>query len=120
LTKKSEFCSDEAGALDRLGAYPAYRTRMNRRVLEEENHLATKRFFGSDAAACRNGTPDVKTKGLLGLVASMRLCGYDNTDNLAVPYVEAGGTDAGRNEAMHVARCGGASISPPCGTPPRR
>ena len=58
---------------NRLDVFEAYRERMNRRILEEKNHLGIKRFFNLDSAAYRDGALDGRTKELLGLVASMVL-----------------------------------------------
>lgn len=49
-----------------------YRKRMNDRILQE-NNLLLKRFFALDKTAYETGAPDVKTKELLGLVASLVL-----------------------------------------------
>jgi AhpD family alkylhydroperoxidase len=49
-----------------------YRTRMNEVILSHE-HLALKRFFSLDHQMYQEGALPVKTKELLGLVASMVL-----------------------------------------------
>ncbi len=49
-----------------------YRTRMNDLILSHE-HLALKRFFSLDHQMYQEGALSVKTKELLGLVASMVL-----------------------------------------------
>ena len=49
-----------------------YRERMNSRVLSSGN-LGIKRFFALDSRAYEKGALDVKTKEMLGLVASMVL-----------------------------------------------
>ena len=49
-----------------------YRERMNERVLETEN-LVIKRFFSLDTSAYREGALPVRTKEMLGLVASVVL-----------------------------------------------
>lgn len=46
-----------------------YRSRMNDKLLSENNKLI-KRFFNLDTNAYKEGALDVKTKELLGLVAS--------------------------------------------------
>jgi AhpD family alkylhydroperoxidase len=49
-----------------------YRSRMNERILSEDN-LVIKRFFNLDTRAYENGALDTRTKEMLGLVASMVL-----------------------------------------------
>lgn len=55
---------------DRLQAFEAYRTRMNKRILGVKSHRGAKRFFSPDAAAYPDGALDGRTKELLGLGAS--------------------------------------------------
>jgi hypothetical protein len=45
---------------DRLQGFVAYRTRMNKRILEEKSHPGTRRFFSLDAAAYREGARDAR------------------------------------------------------------
>lgn len=52
--------------------FEAYRTRMNEVILAQEN-LPLKRFFSLDHQMYQEGALSVKTKELLGLVASMVL-----------------------------------------------
>lgn len=49
-----------------------YRERMNARILEQDN-LTLKRFWSLDGAAYQSGALDMRTKEMLGLVASMVL-----------------------------------------------
>ncbi len=49
-----------------------YRTRMNEKILGQGN-LNIKRFWALDASTYQEGALDVKTKEMLGLVASMVL-----------------------------------------------
>lgn len=49
--------------------FNAYRSKMNQRILED-NNLIIKRIFNLDTNAYMPGALDVKTKELLGLVAS--------------------------------------------------
>ena len=49
-----------------------YRNRMNDRIMESAN-TNTKRFFALDTTTYADGALDVKTKEMLGLVASMVL-----------------------------------------------
>ena len=52
-----------------LDEFNAYRTRMNEKLLGADNKLI-KRIFNLDTNAYSSGALDVKTKELLGLVAS--------------------------------------------------
>jgi AhpD family alkylhydroperoxidase len=60
------------GAGDRVAAFTAFRKRMNERILAEPNQVV-RRFFALDTQAYQPGALDVKTKELLGLVASLVL-----------------------------------------------
>ncbi len=55
-----------------LAEFRAFRERMNTRILGE-NNLVVNRFFALDGRAYEAGALDVKTKELLGLVASLVL-----------------------------------------------
>ena len=57
---------------DRIAAFTAFRQRMNERILAEPNQVV-RRFFALDTQAYQAGALDVKTKELLGLVASLVL-----------------------------------------------
>ncbi|MGH8084130.1 MAG: carboxymuconolactone decarboxylase family protein [Lysobacter sp.] len=57
---------------DRIGEFTAFRKRMNERILAEPNQVV-RRFFALDTQAYQAGALDVKTKELLGLVASLVL-----------------------------------------------
>lgn len=52
--------------------FDSYRTKMNERIMAEDN-LVIKRFFNLDTNTYTEGALDVKTKEMLGLVASMVL-----------------------------------------------
>ncbi|WP_022835908.1 carboxymuconolactone decarboxylase family protein [Salisaeta longa] len=95
---------------DRLDAFNAYRDRMNRRILEDDDHLGIKRFFNLDTAAYRDGALDGRTKELLGLVASMVLRCNDCIDYHLQQCVAAGWSDDELNDAMNVALVVGGSI----------
>ena len=60
---------DESAA---LAEFRQFRERMNTRILGE-NNLVINRFFNLDGRAYEGGALDVKTKELLGLVASLVL-----------------------------------------------
>lgn len=55
-----------------LEEFRKYREKMNERILGSD-HLGIKRFFNLDTQAYQAGALDVKTKEMLGLVASMVL-----------------------------------------------
>ena len=61
-----------AGDDDRVAQFTAYRQRMNERILAEPNQVV-RRFFALDTQTYQAGALDVKTKELLGLVASLVL-----------------------------------------------
>ncbi|HRI40384.1 MAG: carboxymuconolactone decarboxylase family protein [Bacteroidia bacterium] len=57
---------------DQVQEFNAYRSRMNERILSQDN-LVLKRLFNLDTNTYAEGALSVKTKELLGLVASMVL-----------------------------------------------
>ena len=57
---------------DSIEEFRRFRERMNREILDE-NNLVVNRFFALDGRAYEAGALDVKTKELLGLVASVVL-----------------------------------------------
>jgi AhpD family alkylhydroperoxidase len=57
---------------DKLAEFTAFRQRMNERILAEPNQVV-RRFFALDTQTYQAGALDVKTKELLGLVASLVL-----------------------------------------------
>jgi len=57
---------------DRIAAFTDFRKRMNERILAEPNQVV-RRFFALDTQTYQAGALDVKTKELLGLVASLVL-----------------------------------------------
>jgi AhpD family alkylhydroperoxidase len=63
---------DNSGESNRLQEFNAYRQRMNERILSEDNQVV-RRFFALDTQTYKDGALDLKTKELLGLVASMVL-----------------------------------------------
>lgn len=95
--------------MDRIDEFNAYRQKMNDRIFEIE-HRGIKRFFNLDMAAYADGALDVKTKELLGLVASMVLRCNDCIDYHVLQCIEAGFTDEELFDAMNVAMIVGGSI----------
>jgi AhpD family alkylhydroperoxidase len=62
----------DASGEDRVAEFTAFRKRMNERILAEPNQVV-RRFFALDTQTYQAGALDVKTKELLGLVASLVL-----------------------------------------------
>jgi AhpD family alkylhydroperoxidase len=62
----------EHSAADALTEFREFRERMNKEILDEGN-LVINRFFALDTRTYEAGALDVKTKELLGLVASLVL-----------------------------------------------
>jgi AhpD family alkylhydroperoxidase len=89
--------------------FRARRKAGNARVLDTEN-LATKRFFALDKQVYGDGALPVKTKELLGLVASMVLRCNDCIDYHLERCIEEGVNKAELDEAMGVAMMVGGSI----------
>ena len=57
---------------DRVKAFSEFRQRMNERILAQDNQVV-RRFFALDTQTYKPGALDLRTKELLGLVASMVL-----------------------------------------------
>jgi AhpD family alkylhydroperoxidase len=66
----SEGAQDDADS--RVRQFTEFRKRMNERILAEPNQVV-RRFFALDTQTYQAGALDVKTKELLGLVASLVL-----------------------------------------------
>jgi AhpD family alkylhydroperoxidase len=94
---------------DRLAEFRAFRERMNTRILEAGN-LEIKRFFALDTRCYEAGALDVKTKELLGLVASMVLRCDDCITYHVIRCKEEGVTDAEFFETFNVGLIVGGSI----------
>ena len=62
----------EDSSNDRVQQFTEFRKRMNERILAEPNQVV-RRFFALDTQTYQAGALDVKTKELLGLVASLVL-----------------------------------------------
>lgn len=57
---------------DRVNEFVEFRQRMNARILEQDNQVV-RRFFALDTQTYKDGALPVKTKEMLGLVASLVL-----------------------------------------------
>ncbi len=98
---------DDGG--DSLAEFRAFRERMNKEILDE-NNLVINRFFALDGRAYDKGALDVRTKELLGLVASMVLRCDDCVTYHLVRCAEERITRDEAFEAMSVALVVGGSI----------
>jgi AhpD family alkylhydroperoxidase len=98
--------------LDELDEFRRYRERMNARILSAGN-LGIKRFFALDSRAYDKGALDVKTKELLGLVASTVLRCNDCITYHIIRCVQEGISDREFLEALNVALVVGGSITIP-------
>ena len=88
------------------------RETLNEAILAGGN-LETKRFFALDTSAYRAGALDVKTKELLGLVASTVLRCDDCVTYHLIRCAEEGVSDEEYREAMAIALVVGGSITIP-------
>lgn len=87
-----------------------YRTKMNAKILGDGNNKIIKRIFNLDTNAYAEGALDVKTKELLGLVASAVLrCDDCIKYHLETSYKQ-GLTKEEINEALGIATLVGGTI----------
>ena len=93
----------------KLDEFRKYRQKMNIRI-GHIDHLGIKRFFNLDTAAYEKGALDIKTKELLGLVASCVLRCNDCIDYHLIQCVDAGWKDEELYDALNVALVVGGSI----------
>ena len=94
---------------DRLEEFRRFRERMNERILSADN-LEIKRFFALDTRTYEAGALPVKTKELLGLVASLVLRCDDCITYHVIRCKEEGVTDDQFLEAFNVGLVVGGSI----------
>jgi AhpD family alkylhydroperoxidase len=94
---------------DRVAEFTAFRQRMNERILAEDNQVV-RRFFALDTQTYKGGALDVKTKELLGLVASMVLRCDDCISYHVAQCKEAGVTREEFFETFSVGLIVGGSI----------
>lgn len=107
-----------ASPTPRYDAFHAFRTAMNTRILGDDaardgkpgGTLVTKRFFALDGQAYQPGALPVKTKELLGLVASAVLRCDDCIAYHIDQCVKAGLSDQEIWEALDIALIVGGSI----------
>jgi AhpD family alkylhydroperoxidase len=98
--------------MSQIEKFNAYRTRMNERILGEDNKVL-KRFFSLDNQTYQEGTLDVATKEMLGLVASMVLRCDDCIKYHLGRCKEEGVSAAALIEVLSVANIVGGSICIP-------
>jgi AhpD family alkylhydroperoxidase len=96
-------------AMSRLDEFRKFREQMNERILGADN-LEIKRFFALDTRAYEAGALPVKTKELMGLVASLVLRCDDCVTYHIVRCREEGVTRAEFLEAFNVGLVVGGSI----------
>ena len=97
---------DAPGSLEE---FRRFRERMNAEILRE-NNLVVNRFFALDGRAYEAGALDVKTKELLGLVASLVLRCDDCITYHVIRCREEGVTRAEAFEALSIGLIVGGSI----------
>lgn len=98
--------------MDTLEEFRRYREKMNKRILAADI-INIKRFFALDTRAYEKGALDVKTKELMGLVASTVLRCNDCITYHMIRSVQEGASDAELFEALNVALVVGGSITIP-------
>lgn len=92
-----------------INEFEAYRTKMNDRIMETAN-TNIKRFFALDTTSYADGALNVKTKEMLGLVASMVLRCDDCIKYHLGKCYEAGVNSDEMNEIFMIANLVGGSI----------
>jgi AhpD family alkylhydroperoxidase len=95
-----------------LEGFRRYREKMNERILSAGN-LGIKRFFALDSRTYEKGILDVKTKEMMGLVASTVLRCNDCITYHIIRCVQEGVSDEELFEAFNVALVVGGSITIP-------
>jgi AhpD family alkylhydroperoxidase len=99
----------DAEAAGSLEEFRRFRERMNAEILAE-NNLVVNRFFALDGRAYESGALDVRTKELLGLVASVVLRCDDCVTYHLVRCREEGVTRAEVFETLSIGLIVGGSI----------
>ena len=89
--------------------FNSYRSKMNEKLMAD-NNLVIKRIFNLDTNAYTEGALDVKTKELLGLVASAVLRGDDCIKYHLETAYKQGVSRAEMMEAMGIATLVGGTI----------
>jgi len=94
---------------DRVKEFTAFRQRMNQRILEHDNQVV-RRFFALDTQCYKDGALDVRTKEMLGLVASLVLRCDDCVSYHVAQCKEAGISREAMLEVFQVGLVVGGSI----------
>jgi AhpD family alkylhydroperoxidase len=94
---------------ERVREFTEFRQRMNQRILEQDNQVV-RRFFALDTQTYKDGALPLKTKELLGLVASMVLRCDDCISYHIAQCKEAGANRDEFFETFSVALVVGGSI----------
>lgn len=94
---------------DRISEFNEFRRKMNERILEHDNQVV-RRFFALDTQTYKSGALDIKTKELLGLVASMVLRCDDCISYHVAQCKQAGASREELFETFSVALVVGGSI----------
>jgi len=94
---------------DRIKEFTAFRQRMNERILAQDNQVV-RRFFALDTQTYKPGVLDVKTKEMLGLVASLVLRCDDCVSYHVAQCAEAGVSEEEFFEVFSVGLVVGGSI----------
>ena len=94
---------------DRVTQFTEFRKRMNERILEHDNQVV-RRFFALDTQTYKDGALPLKTKELLGLVASLVLRCDDCVSYHVAQCRDAGVTRDEFFEAFSVGLVVGGSI----------
>jgi AhpD family alkylhydroperoxidase len=94
---------------DRVRDFSAFRQRMNERILGQDNQVV-RRFFALDTQTYKAGALDVKTKEMLGLVASLVLRCDDCISYHVAQCVDAGVSEEEFFEVFSVGLVVGGSI----------
>lgn len=95
---------------NRVDEFNEFRTKMNKRILDGIDNKPIKRFFGVDTLTYEPGALDVKTKEMLGLVASIVLRCDDCISYHVQQCKKEGVTDAELYDVFSVALVVGGSI----------
>ena len=95
--------------MSQLQEFREFREKMNERILAADN-LEIRRFFALDSRVYETGALDIRTKELLGLVASMVLRCDDCITYHVVRYLEEGVNEREIFEAFSVGLVVGGSI----------
>ncbi len=97
---------------DRAKVFTEQREKLNAKILAREN-ININRFFGIDGAVYQAGALDVKTKEMMGLVASIVLRCDDCITYHLIRCAKEKVTAEEMDEAMAVALLAGGSITIP-------